>query len=183
MKNVNIRLFWYFLSFILIVGTIIYWIKINNNLSSNSKLEQKINIEKLNNSNNDEEILNVIKNDQEVKIIPDTTLTSEETELLKIKTNFNTFCTQITSNEKIKELLVEWQIILDDSIKSKIIAYINNEINLTDLENILLETIWETDWTELLEQRLYLNYIFLVLNDIKRWNITECSKVFTQYYK
>lgn len=101
----------------------------------------------------------------------------------KIKSNFNNFCSDITSIEKIKNILKNDSIIIDLEIKKSLISYINNEISLSDIENILLEKIGNADNENMKEQRLYLNYFFLVFNDIKRWNTTNCDKIFTQYYK
>lgn len=183
MNNINLRLCWYFFVFILVASTIFYWTNINSNSWMESIDNQKIDNQESGNSiivatQNTEEKKDNIEN---IELI--NTLTPEEEKTLKVKTSFNTSCTQITSNEKIKELLNDWIIILDNNIKTKIISYIDNEIVLTELENILLEKIWEIDWTESWEQRLYLNYMFLILNDIKRWNNTDCTDIFTQYYK
>lgn len=179
MKNVNLRLCWYFFVFILIVGSILYWINVKQNTSNTSINIKEASIEQLSKTTKE----NKEKTSKNDDIKQDPILTPEEEKILKIKTNFNTSCTQITSNEKIKELLNDWKIILDENIKMKIYSYIDNNINLNELENIILEQIWEIDWSESWEQRLYLNYIFLVLNDIRRWNSTDCTKIFTQYYK
>lgn len=127
------------------------------------------------NNNRDNTVQEVSNKNQEKKII--------EPIIITPKMEFNASCNKITSKEYLLDFIQNEGVVLDDETKLIITDYVNNQINKSDLENKLLELIWNTDDENAKKTRLHLNFLFLKINDIERWNITNCDAIFDQYNK
>lgn len=134
-----------------------------------------------------------IKNDNQSNITPENLVKDQETEIKApevidpvvqaSKIDFNKTCNQITSKEGLLDFIQNEEIILTEELKLLIKDYVENKINKSELENKLLEVIWNTDDKDAWRTRLQLNFLFLKINDLERWNTTNCDEIFDQYNK
>lgn len=99
------------------------------------------------------------------------------------KIKFNDKCNKIKNKENLLDFIEDEEIVISDKVKTIITEYIDNKINKSTLENKLLEIIWDTDQEESIQERLYLNSLFLIINNLDRWNPIKCEDMFNQYNK
>lgn len=130
----------------------------------------------------EEEITTEVVNQQEKNIENNNEVQKPTTITPEIK--FENICSNISNLWDLMVMVEEWKINIDTAAYNLLKKYFNKEITKPQLENELLMKIWEIDEEESIEQRLHLNFIFLKVNELEKWNLeNNCNEIFNQYNK